>query len=278
MSESDVADDAVLNESATGPSESVAPRSGLRSDLVAVAPERRRSSIRPVSPAWRPPSRSDRPLKPMVVVYSGDSQGPPIDWESTSSSGPATARETPAEPFYLPRNLPLPSIPDFEALAPPIFGSAAEPAPPESEGVAASDGKPVAAYAPGEIDALVAYELARAEFRAELETPSVRREVRVSPAPLPVAAPMPASVALEPAPAPVAPQRGWPFVVGGLAVGVVLAVVLAFVSSGSTSPRDARAVSSGAAFASALASEALAAPASTPQAAEPSTASLPSSP
>jgi hypothetical protein len=211
----------------------------------------------------------------MVVVYSGDNQGPPIDWEASVGSGPATVRETPAEPFYLPRDLPLPSIPDFEALAPPILESAAERARPEREGVAAFDGKPVAAYAPGEIDALVAYELARAEFRAELETPSVRREVRVAPVPVPVLPPVPAPVAPEPAR--VVSYQSWPLVVGGLALGVALAIALAFGANRSSPSRGAEAVSSGAAFASALASEALAAPTATAPAAALQQAPLPSS-
>lgn len=191
----------------------------------------------------------------MVVVYAGDSQAP-IDWEVSGTQTPNTARTTPAELFAFPRDLPPPSITGFEALAPPLGEGMREPvletqpvaSETEPEKVSIFDGRPISALAPEEVEALIAYELARDRFRAELETPAAPR-VRASEPPAPAPAPTlaePLPVAAEVVSEPEGPRKRsvWPLVGGGLLLGVVLATAMSLNSSGAPTPAVASAESS----------------------------------
>lgn len=93
---------------------------------------KRRSSIRPAPADWQPPSQR-RLFAPMVVVYSGDSDRPPPEFDSRAPSERATQIDieltAPPQPFPLAGDLTPPSGED----APPRETVLADRAAPSSE-------------------------------------------------------------------------------------------------------------------------------------------------
>ncbi|MFZ5895367.1 MAG: hypothetical protein ACOY0T_30205 [Myxococcota bacterium] len=95
---------------------------------------RKRSSIRPVRPDWKPSARPlSNPPRPMVVVYSGDRDRPDRWWdESEPASYPASLESDtplPPEPTLSARELRPPPAARFPQIVPPAPDASIAPPP-----------------------------------------------------------------------------------------------------------------------------------------------------
>lgn len=107
------------SEPPTSTTNEIEPDSSVRASEDDASKPKRRSSIRPVAPDWRPPPRSPsgRP-RPMVVVYSGESERPAFSLTEDEASADTVPPPTPRAslPFLLTRDLAPPPVPNFSDL------------------------------------------------------------------------------------------------------------------------------------------------------------------